>query len=174
MTDSDASGILGLGLGPSFSSSNAYGIVESLSREGLLHEQVFGFAFEPFASINTTLSSPSNGLVNQSVLLPGPIGGVMTVGGTNTFLYSGSISWNPVNSLGSLWQIPLQDISLGGKSLGISSTSVVIDTGASIIGGPSAAVSAIYAKIPGSQNITYKGSSGFYSCEFLWCVFSFD
>ena len=53
-------------------------------------------------------------------------------------------------------------VTVNGKSVTLPSGNVAaIDTGTTLIGGPSAAVSAIYAQIPGSQQLS-GNLAGFY------------
>lgn len=74
----------------------------------------------------------------------------LTVGGTNSSLFTGTMNFVPLTNsgmrlynltrrmlislapaTGSYWLIPLQDVSVGGTSVGVSATSVAIDTGTS-------------------------------------------
>lgn len=91
----------------------------------------------------------------------------MTVGGTNSSLYTGPINWIPINQPAAYWKIPLQAITIGGVDLGLNSSGVVMDTGTSLIGGPAAAVAAIYAAIPGSAPTTVEGVDGYYLCTLI-------
>jgi len=54
----------------------------------------------------------------------------MTVGGTNSSLYTGDINWVSLSS-SQYWSIPLTDVTVGGTSLGLSEPAAVIDTGTS-------------------------------------------
>lgn len=90
-------------------------------------------------------------------------GGYLTVGGLNTSQYTGSINWIDLDTPVGYWYIPMQDISVGGQSLGISENQVVIDTGTTLIGMPYDAASAIYNQIPNSRQVQLSGSSGYYS-----------
>lgn len=92
-------------------------------------------------------------------------GGTLTIGGTNTDYYTGSINWVDILTPTGYWAIPLEGIHVGGSDLAITADSVIIDSGTSLIGAPAAAVSAIYAQIPGSESISLDGESGYWSCE---------
>lgn len=83
--------------------------------------------------------------------------GSLTIGGVNSTLYSGNINYIPLTDAGSYWLIPMTDLKVGGTSTGISYPSVVIDTGTSLIGMPQSAVTAIYARIPGSAPFQSQG-----------------
>lgn len=54
-------------------------------------------------------------------------GGFLTVGGINTTLFNGTINYIPTtNTL--YWEIPLDNVYIGGTPVGISSTGAYIDT----------------------------------------------
>jgi len=79
-------------------------------------------------------------------------GGSMDIGFTNTTYYSGSIDYTALTSE-SYWLIPLKTINVNGKSM-TSGTGAAIDTGTSLIGGPTSMMESIYAQIPGAQKGT--------------------
>ncbi|BGO94820.1 hypothetical protein NBRC10512_005360 [Rhodotorula toruloides] len=148
IVDGTISGILGLGW-QRIASSGAEPLVQSLAANGTLPQNVFGFAFQTHTF--TTQSSPT------------APGGELTIGGLDTSKYSGSINWINIAQPPGYWAIPLQDITVGGKSLGITDDQVVIDTGTTLIGMPTAQAEQIYAQIPNSQQINLQGQSGYYS-----------
>ncbi|GAA5849920.1 hypothetical protein JCM3766R1_001918 [Sporobolomyces carnicolor] len=148
IVDGELSGILGLGF-QTIASSGATPLVQALAQDGKLPEEVFGFAFETHTF--TIASSPT------------APGGTLTIGGVDTSAYSGSINWISIVQPAGYWSIPLQDISVGGQSLGISVDQVVIDTGTTLIGVPTSIAESIYAQVPNSQAITLDGASGYYS-----------
>ncbi|KZP34386.1 acid protease [Athelia psychrophila] len=95
-------------------------------------------------------------------------GGVLTLGGTNTSLYTGAIEYinMPANIEASYWLLEVSGVTVQGSSVGIatgSSAIAAIDTGTTLIGGPSADVQKIYAAIPGSVALTgqFAGYYGF-------------
>lgn len=112
-------------------------------------------------------------------------GGVFTLGGQNQTLYQGDIEFLPlVTNVGkpTYWllnvscmhKVPflhtclvssicmIKAVTVNGKSVTLPSGNIAaIDTGTTLIGGPSAAVSAIYAQIPGSQQLS-GNLAGFY------------
>jgi len=68
-------------------------------------------------------------------------GGVFTLGGANTSLYTGSLGWNPI--IQQLWYvIAIQDFYVNGKEMGYCTPTNgcwgVVDTGTSAIAGPAA------------------------------------
>lgn len=142
---------MGLGFRP-LAASGATPLVQSLAQGGNLPQQIFSFALRTYSTIEQFYDQQD--------------GGIMTVGGVNSSYFTGNINWIPIDQPATYWKIPLQDVLVGGKSLNISNSGVVIDTGTSLIGGPAAEVAAIYAAIPGSQAVKYQSQSGYYSCTF--------
>jgi cathepsin D len=87
-------------------------------------------------------------------------GGVLTLGGTNTTLYQGDIDFrsftSPINQ-GSFWLQTVTGVIVNGKSVSLpsgDSAIAAIDTGTTLIGGPTAAVDAIWGAVSGSQALT--------------------
>jgi len=114
-------------------------------------------------------------------------GGVFTLGGTNSSLYSGDIEFiNMPGSTPSFWLLSLSGwsspsfffidsydanifcclspaVSVGGTSVAITTGNTAlaaIDTGTTLIGGPTADVAAIWAAVPGSA--ASQDSQGFF------------
>lgn len=110
-------------------------------------------------------------------------GGVFTLGGTNETLFSGEIEFLNLQTSASVplsfWLLvmaskcsveqdvicrsqPLSDMTVNGTPVKLSTTnaSAAIDTGTTLIGGPSDDVAALYAAIPQSRQS--QGTSGFY------------
>jgi cathepsin D len=92
-------------------------------------------------------------------------GGVFTLGGTNSSLFTGNIEFISLPSgEPTFWLLPLTSVTVNGSSVSITSGESAlsaIDTGTTLIGGPTADVAAIYAAIPGSAPSTK--SAGFYT-----------
>ncbi|CAE6510534.1 unnamed protein product [Rhizoctonia solani] len=87
-------------------------------------------------------------------------GGEFRMGGLNASLYTGEIEYiNMPSSIKAYWSIPLRQITVNGGSpmiitnLGVTSLAA-IDTGTSLIGGPSDIVADIYRQIPNAQRGT--------------------
>jgi cathepsin D len=96
-------------------------------------------------------------------------GGVLIMGGLNHSLYTGEIDYISLPMLGSYWQLPLTSLlrssfcflidliypglAVGNVSIPLHSGSdsyAAIDTGTTLIGGPSALIDQIAAQVPGS------------------------
>lgn len=147
-------------------------LVESLWRDGTLPEGVFGFAFECVASFPPNhLSAQCTDFASSSCRThtftttssPTAPGGTLTIGGVDTSAYSGELNWVNIVQPAAYWAIPLQDVHVGGQSLGVTDPAVVIDTGTTLIGGPQSFAEAVYAQIPNAQAITLQGESGYYA-----------
>lgn len=93
----------------------------------------------------------------------------MNIGHVNSTLYTDPINYIPLINSGTYWLIPLDNIKVAGVSLGVTSKSVTIDTGTTLIGMPAAAARAIYAKIPGS--VAYS-NQGLYTFPCSYVVFA--
>ncbi|KJA26203.1 hypothetical protein HYPSUDRAFT_36452 [Hypholoma sublateritium FD-334 SS-4] len=80
-------------------------------------------------------------------------GGVFTLGGTNSSLFTGDIEFLniPTNPL-QFWALPLTTVQVNGATVKIQSANMpaAIDTGTSLIAGPTEDVAAIWAAVPGS------------------------
>lgn len=76
----------------------------------------------------------------------------MTIGDVNTTLYTGNITYTS-SDYSVYWEIPLDDMARGATSLKLSASSVLIDTGTSLIYMPQKAAAALYAGIPGSSEV---------------------
>jgi len=83
-------------------------------------------------------------------------GGVFTLGGTNSTFFKGDIDWvsMPTNIKTSFWWLPLASITVGGNAVPTSTsptTLCAIDTGTTLIGGPSNDVVAFWSAVPGAR-----------------------
>jgi hypothetical protein len=117
-------GILGLSMGaePNF--------LASLKKAKVVAANIFA----------VTLSRSTDG-TNQ---------GEISFGATDPSKYTGAISYTAVGTSGS-WAVPMDDITVGGKSLGIKKEAY-IDTGTTFAFGPPADVAALYKLIPNSKS----------------------
>ncbi|KAI0823420.1 acid protease [Trametes gibbosa] len=82
-------------------------------------------------------------------------GGVLTLGGTNSTLFTGDIEFIPLSNAAAptFWMLTMTGATVQGKSVSIPSGDAAlsaIDTGTTLIGGPTSAVTAIYNAIPGA------------------------
>ncbi|KAI0368304.1 acid protease [Pilatotrama ljubarskyi] len=89
-------------------------------------------------------------------------GGVMTLGGTNSSLFTGDVEFIPLttaptsSSPPTFWMLELTGATVQGKSVSLPTGSAAlsaIDTGTTLVGGPTEGVEAIYNAIPGSQPV---------------------
>jgi hypothetical protein len=99
-------------------------------------------------------------------------GGTLTVGSVDTSAYSGDINWVNIQLPGGYWAIPLEGVTVEGTDVSVTADAVIIDTGTTLIGAPSADVSAIFAQISDAAAVTLDGDSGYYSsaCLHLGCL----
>jgi hypothetical protein len=93
-------------------------------------------------------------------------GGSFTMGFLNNSLYTGDIDFQNIPSgQESYWILPMTGITVQGNNVAVPTGPAsfsAIDTGTTLVGGPSAAIAAIYAQIPGSSPGS-GDSEGFYT-----------
>lgn len=81
-------------------------------------------------------------------------GGTFTMGNVNSSLYTGDIDYQDIpTSTPTYWTLPLKTLTVNGNSITLASGSssyAAIDTGTTLIGGPTDQVAAIFAQIPNS------------------------
>jgi cathepsin D len=92
----------------------------------------------------------------------GQSGSELTIGGVNPRLYKGSFTYVPVTHQG-YWQVNMDGVGIKGSRV-LRETSVIIDSGTTLIVGEPHAVQRLYDNIPGAQPATEFGQ-GFY-CEY--------
>lgn len=147
---SPVSGLLGLGW-QAIASSGSTPFWETLASSGTWTDPLMSFQLTRF--INAT-----NVQANEP-------GGTFTMGFVNSSLYTGSIDYQSLATTPSFWLLSLSSMTVQGKNITFSTGSssyAAIDTGTTLVGGPSSAIQNIYAQIPGSQPGT--GSwAGYYS-----------
>ncbi|KAH9017309.1 acid protease [Lactarius pseudohatsudake] len=135
-------GIMGLAF-QGIASSNALPFWQALVNNNLFTSPEFSFFITRF--------------VDDSSAQDEEPGGVLTLGGTNTTLYQGDIDFRSFTSPikgGSFWLQTVTGITVNGKSVSLPSGDLAvaaIDTGTTLIGGPTAAVNAVWAAVPGSE-----------------------
>jgi len=141
---------------------------------GLVESPVSGLMGLAFESLASTQSTPFWQAITNNNLLSAPEmsfwlardsdptsasslapGGVFTLGGTNTSLFSGDIEFLDLASTPSFWLLSLSSLTVNGKSLTLSTSKPLsaIDTGTTLIGGPSEDVLNLYGLIPGSVSL---------------------
>ncbi|KZT71687.1 acid protease, partial [Daedalea quercina L-15889] len=151
LLDGNVTGIMGLAF-QSLAATGAVPFWQALVSQGSLSNPEFAFYLTRFISDETALAEEP--------------GGTFTIGGVNGSLYSGDIAYYSLAdaSSPSYWTLAISAITVNGNtvSLGSSSANAAIDTGTTLIGGPSDAVSAIYAEIENSEALT-GDYDGYYS-----------
>ncbi|KII92711.1 hypothetical protein PLICRDRAFT_89263 [Plicaturopsis crispa FD-325 SS-3] len=144
---------------------------------------IMGLAFETIASTQATpfwqalvngnqWSSPEMGFwltrfINDNNAQTEEPGGTLTLGGTNSSLFQGDIEFinMPSGVTPSFWLLSMSAVTVGGTNIPIAtgnSALAAIDTGTTLIGGPTADVKSIWASVPGSQPLG-GNMNGYYS-----------
>lgn len=122
-------GILGLAY-PSISSSGATPVFDNIWDQGLVSQDLF----------SVYLSSNEES------------GSVVMFGGIDSSYYSGSLNWVPVSVEG-YWQITVDSITMNGESIACSDgCQAIVDTGTSLLAGPTTAISNIQSYIGASED----------------------
>ncbi|PWN51679.1 acid protease [Violaceomyces palustris] len=85
--------------------------------------------------------------------------GEVTFGGVDAEKYEGSLTEIENVSGQGFWEAPIDKVSFGGKDLGMSGRTAILDTGTSLIVAPKADADALHAAIPGSRS---DGQGGYY------------
>ncbi|XP_074854091.1 pepsin A-like [Carettochelys insculpta] len=121
-------GILGLAF-PSISASGATPVFDNMMNEGLVSQDLF----------SVYLSSD-----DQS-------GSFVMFGGIDSSYYSGNLNWIPL-SAETYWQISMDSITMSGQTIACSGgCQAIIDTGTSLLAGPSTGISNILSYIGASD-----------------------
>uniref|UniRef100_A0A8C0H7U4 pepsin A n=1 Tax=Chelonoidis abingdonii TaxID=106734 RepID=A0A8C0H7U4_CHEAB len=125
-------GILGLAF-PSIASSGATPIFDNMMNEGLVSQDLFS------VYLNSDEQS----------------GSFVTFGSINSSYYSGSLNWIPLSSE-TYWEITMNSITIDGETIACSGgCQAIIDTGTSLLAGPSTGISNIDSYI-GASNGTVR------------------
>ncbi|KAG0706693.1 aspartic peptidase domain-containing protein [Suillus ampliporus] len=150
LIDDGLSGIMGLGFA-SLSTLNTTPFWEAFYNANDLSEPLFSFYLERY--------------VNQPNVICAAPGGTLTLGGTNSSLYQGSIEYLNLTGPQSYWSLTVSSVSVQGKTINIDSSSglAAIDTGTTLIGAPALIAASIWAQVPGSVELIgdYQGLYGF-------------
>ncbi|KAK7043133.1 hypothetical protein VNI00_008487 [Paramarasmius palmivorus] len=150
LLDGSVSGILGLAF-DTISSTRSTPFWQALANNGQLTEPDLSFWMTRFRGSNTRVSEEE-------------FGGYFTLGGTNSSLFTGDIEF--LNTVGtpSFWLLSLRSLTLNNRSIAIQSGNAAlsaIDTGTTLIGGPTQDVEAFWNAVDGSQQVL--GMEGFWS-----------
>ncbi|KAI0294298.1 acid protease [Multifurca ochricompacta] len=139
LLNAPVSGLMGLAW-KSLSTSGVTPFWQSLYEGNVWDESVMAFYLTRFQNVTDAQDQEP--------------GGVFTMGTTNSSLYTGQIDYQDVPSDAvTYWTLPLTNLTVNSNSVTLpsgSSSYAAIDTGTTLIGGPTAQVSALYAQIPGS------------------------
>jgi len=94
-------------------------------------------------------------------------GGVFTLGGTDSTLFSGDIEFLDLASTPSYWLLPLSSLTVNGAAITLSTANALsaIDTGTTLIGAPHEDVVSLYSSIPGSQISSIQGGYYAFPCS---------
>jgi len=142
------SGLLGLGFS-TISQSGATPFWQTLAASNAWDSPVMAFHLTRFVDDPQARSEEA--------------GGSFTMGFLDQTLYTGVIEFTNIPSgQESYWILPMKSITVQGNTIDLPNNSgsyAAIDTGTTLVGGPSNAIAAIYADIPGSvaQSGDYSG-----------------
>jgi len=129
-------GILGMGF-PQISVNGITPVFHTMMEQGVVEAPVFGF------------------WLNRDP--EGKEGGELTLGGSDPAHYSGDITYVPVDREG-YWQITMDSMSTGGNTVGCDGgCTAIVDTGSSLMVGPSAETNAINKIIGGVEMVPGTG-----------------
>ncbi|MBN3277068.1 PEPA protein, partial [Polyodon spathula] len=124
-------GILGLAF-PSIASGEATPVFDNMMDQGLLSQNLFSFYLSPNS---------------QS-------GSVVTFGGIEESYFTGNINWVPLTSE-TYWQIKVDYIQVNGRTVACAqSCQAIVDTGISLIAGPSGPIATIQSAVGVSPGIS--------------------
>jgi len=150
LLNSGFSGIMGLAFG-TIAATRATPFWQALLNGNLLQAPEMSFFLTRFADkTNVAEQEP---------------GGVFTLGGTNSTFFKGDIEFlsMPANIRSSFWVLQLSSITVGGRSVRITPGNAAIsaiDTGTTLIGGPTNDVVAFWSTVSGSSPVP--GLPGFF------------
>ncbi|KAJ3864215.1 aspartic peptidase domain-containing protein [Lentinula novae-zelandiae] len=151
LLDGPVSGIMGLGF-EAIASTDSTPFWQALVNAGDLSSPEMSFWLARESSSTTTVDGDTE--------VPG---GVFTLGGTNTSLFSGNVEFLDTQGTPSFWLLNMNALTVQSESVSLGSSSQLsaIDTGTTLIGGPTDAVQNFYSSIEGSS--TVEGQQGFFS-----------
>ncbi|KAG2154413.1 aspartic peptidase domain-containing protein [Suillus bovinus] len=139
LLDGVLSGIMGLGFN-TISALNTTPFWQALYNANQLSEPLFSFYLERYNDQATMNTAP---------------GGILTLGGTNSSLYQGSIEYLSLAGSPSYWLLNVNSLSVQGKTVSVGSSSLAaIDTGTTLIAAPNNVAANIWAQVPGSIALT--------------------
>ncbi|RXK34701.1 hypothetical protein M231_08042 [Tremella mesenterica] len=141
LLSSSLSGIMGLSW-QSLAYSKAVPLWITLAKSTSWDQPLFAFYLKRYRDVAGATSVESDG-------------GMANFGYLDATIYTGDVTYVTVPSDAQYWQIPIDSMSMQGTAISLgTSTAAAIDTGTTLIGGPSAIIAKIYAAIPGSKPMT--------------------
>ncbi|KAH9946986.1 acid protease [Amylocystis lapponica] len=123
---------------------------------GLAYQSISSIGKPPFFNTAFSQGSAKNNVFGFKLAKSGS---ELYLGGTDTSLYSGTPEYHAVSGSG-FWQISNAK-ALVGKTVAVSGFQTIIDSGTTIMYGPTSAVKTFYKSVPGSK--LYDSSNGYYS-----------
>ncbi|KAF9018599.1 acid protease [Hymenopellis radicata] len=132
------SGLLGLAW-QSIASSGATPFWEALVAGGAWDSALMAFHLTRYLNVNGAAQLEN--------------GGSFTMGAVNSSLFTGDIEYISLVDSGSYWMIPITSLTVQGSTATIGSGSAAyaaIDTGTTLVGGPSDQIASVYSLIPGA------------------------
>ncbi|PPQ79697.1 hypothetical protein CVT25_003271 [Psilocybe cyanescens] len=133
------SGLLGLAF-QTIASSKAEPLWQTLVSSGAWDSQLMAFQLTRYLNDSSTQTEEP--------------GGSFSMGFTNTSLYTGDIDYVDMPVQGSYWILPMTELIVQNTAINLPSgqaSYAAIDTGTTLVGGPSEFIAQIFAQIPGSQ-----------------------
>ncbi|TFK44231.1 aspartic peptidase domain-containing protein [Crucibulum laeve] len=150
LLDGSVSGIMGLAFS-TIASTHSTPFWQTLSTSGQLSSPEMSFWLTRFRNVASAKDEEP--------------GGVFTLGGTNSSLFTGDIEFLDMPAgQQTFWLLTMSAITVQGKPVTINTGSAAlsaIDTGTTLIGGPTDDVNAIWAAVPGSAPVS--NMAGFFS-----------
>lgn len=157
LLDGDVSGILGLAWG-TIAKTQVDPFWEHLLNNGGLDAPEMSFWMTRFRDVPDARDNEP--------------GGIFTLGGRNTSLFSGEVEFLPLPvATPSFWLLPVQTLTVQGNQVRLTegrASLAAIDTGTTLIGGPTADVEDFWAQVPGSFPVPANDRNAgfwFYPCR---------
>ncbi|ELV10247.1 Pepsin A [Tupaia chinensis] len=137
-------GILGLAY-PNIASSGATPVFDNMWNQGLVSQDLFSVYLSSMGTPDILTSCITFHSNDES-------GSVVIFGGIDSSYYTGSLNWVPLSAEG-YWQITVDSITMNGQPIACSgSCQAIVDTGTSLLSGPTNAIANIQSYIGASQN----------------------
>ncbi|KAG6826762.1 hypothetical protein H0H92_014538 [Tricholoma furcatifolium] len=151
------SGLMGLAF-KSIASSGATPFWQTLAASGTWDSPLMAFHLTRFLNDTNSQALEYGGSLSMGMskrnLVPLVDLNFTALGFANQSLYTGDIEYTDLATAESYWLLPLTSISTNGNSISIPSGSdgyAAIDTGTTLVGGPSEYLDEFYAQIPGAN-----------------------